>query len=95
MDDDTILRGHYGPSPTVWTLYVFIYAILGLLILIATVIGFANMSIGNSGMILIVVPFLFLAFLSFYFTSHYGQKKASHQIEELETFFNECLNSNW
>ena len=95
MDDDTILRGHYGPSPTVWTLYVFIYAILGLLILIATVIGFANMSIGNSGMILIVVPFLLISFLSFYFTSHYGQKKASHQIEELETFFNECLNSNW
>jgi hypothetical protein len=90
-DSVSIIRGLYGPNPTVWTMFVFFYSIIGILIMIATIIGFANRSIGESCMILWLVPILIMVFLSLYLTSYIGQKKGHDQVEELHHFLEYCI----
>ncbi|MDF1697984.1 MAG: hypothetical protein P1U56_19205 [Saprospiraceae bacterium] len=87
----SILRGLYGPFPAVWTMFVFVYAIIALAIVIALVIGFANMSIDESSAILWAVPFLVLLFASMYYVSYFGQKKGHDQIEDIHHFFENCI----
>jgi hypothetical protein len=65
---------------------VFLYAIIGLSIVIASVIGFANRSIGESGGILWTIPVLVLIFVSMYSVSYFGQKKGHDQVEGIYRF---------
>ena len=83
----TLLKGLYGPSPSVWTMFVFFYAIITLVTVIVTIIGFANLSIDESGKILWALPFLIILILSIYVTSYFGQLKGKDQIEEINHFF--------
>lgn len=85
--DQTILRGLYGPSPAVWTMFVFIYAIFVLAFIIVTVIGLANKSIGESTMILWALPLLAILYLSIYATSYFGQRKGRQQLKIIDSFF--------
>lgn len=89
-DGSTNIRGLYGPSPHVWTMFVFFYAIIGFATVIITVIGLANMSIDNSGMILWLLPVLILAFMSLYIVSYTGQRKGHDQVEDLHRFIERC-----
>lgn len=89
----TLLRGLYGPSPAVWTMFVFIYGVIALSIVVVTVIGLANISIDESATILWLVPILLLLFLSFYMASYYGQRKGHQQIEEIDEWFEYVLRS--
>lgn len=88
-DDPTItlLKGLYGPSPAVWTMFVFFYAIIAVATVIIAVIGFASMSIGESYSILWALPVLIILFLSLYLTSYFGQLKGHSQIEIIDEFF--------
>jgi len=87
----TRLRGHYGPAPAVWTMFVFFYAIIALLAVIVAVIGFANMSIDESPYILWLLPVLLALFSTLYTVSYIGQKKSKHQMKEIHTFVVSCL----
>ena len=89
--EGSLLRGLYGPSPAVWTMFVFVYGIIALSIVITLVIGFANMSIDESGAILWAVPLLVLAFASMYLVSSIGQKKGHDQIEDIHHYFESCI----
>jgi len=90
-EDGSLLRGLYGPSPAVWTMFVFVYAIIAIAIVIVMVIGFANMTIDESGAILWAVPFLILLLGSMYLVSSIGQKKGYNQIEDIHHFFESCI----
>ena len=90
-EEKTLLRGLYGPSPGVWTKFVFIYGIIAVSVVIVLVIGFANMSIDESGAILWAVPILLFLLGSMYLTSSIGQKKGHNQIEDIHHFFEKCI----
>ena len=83
----TLLHGLYGPAPSVWTMFVFFYAILALVTVIVSVIGFANISIGESGNILWALPFLVILLLSIYAVTYFGQRKGHEQIDIIDEFF--------
>ncbi len=87
----TVVRGIYGPKPTVWTMFVFFYAIIGFITLIVIIIGTANQAIGNSGAIMWSVPFLVLLFLSLYLVAFFGQKKGHDQIDAIHHFLERGL----
>lgn len=87
----SLLRGLYGPSPAVWTMFVFVYAIIAISIVIVLVIGLANISINESGVILWAIPILVLLFASMYLVSSIGQKKGHNQIEDIHHFFEACI----
>lgn len=85
------LRGLYGPRPEVWTMFVFFYAVIGFAILIISIFGFSNLSLGNSGNILWLLPVLVLIFLSLYVTAYLGQKMGHDQMIVLHTFVEETI----
>ena len=87
----TLLRGLYGPSPAVWTMFIFIYSVIALALVIVTVIGFANLSIDESGAVLWAVPVLVLLFLTSYMTSYFGQQKGHAQIEAIDEWFGQVM----
>lgn len=90
-ENGSLLRGLYGPAPSVWTMFTFFYAALAFAIVILSVIGFANMGIGKSGAILWLVPILMIAFLSLYLIAFMGQRLGHDQMVQLHTFVEESL----
>lgn len=87
LDNGCLIRGMYGPHPSIWTMFVFFYALIAFAVLVIAIIGFSNISIGNSGTILWLLPLLLLAFSSLYATSYFGQKKGEDQMKTLQDFF--------
>ena len=85
------LHGRYGPKPSVWTMFVFFYAIIGLAVIIIGVIGMANWSLGESTSILYLLPILLALFLSLFFVSAAGKKKGHDQMLSLQISFRKAM----
>ena len=83
----TTIRGLYGPRPTVWTMFVFFYSIIGLAVLVIGTFGLSQLMLGNSTGILWWMPVLTIVFLSLYLVSYFGQKMGHNQMEILHNFF--------
>ena len=88
--DTTIVRGLFGPRPTVWGLFVFFYSVIGIGILIIATIGLSKLSLDKPADILWWVPVLTLIFLSLYLVSFFGQKVGRKQMITLYRFFEEA-----
>jgi hypothetical protein len=90
VEDGTVVRGLFGPRPTVWGLFVFFYSVIGIGILIIATIGLSKISLDKSGDILWWVPVLTVVFLSLYLVSYFGQKLGRKQMITLFRFFEEA-----
>ena len=88
-DEGCIIRGLLGPRPTVWTMFVFFYFIIGFAALIISFVGFSYVSLGKPGTILWLVPVLILVFLSLYLVAYFGKKMGRNQMITLHKFFEE------
>jgi len=82
----SVLRGLYSPRPTVWTMFVFFYSIIGLGVLFIAVMGLSYLMLGKPAAILWWVPVLLLIFLSLYLVAHFGQKLGEEQMIILHEF---------
>jgi hypothetical protein len=87
----SLMRGLYGPKPSVWTLFVFFYSIIGFAAMIVSMIGLSFWSLGKDASILWLVPILILLFLSLYLVAYLGQKFGHKQMIYLHHFMEECL----
>jgi hypothetical protein len=87
----TRLLGTYGPMPTVWTFFMFLYIGIGTLVTFISIIGLAQRSLGNDSSILWAVPILLLLAAALYIFSQMGQKLAAHQMYSIHFFFKEIL----
>lgn len=83
----TTIRGLYGPRPTVWTMFVFFYSIIGLATLVIGTVGLSYKMLDKPTTILWWVPILAVIFLTLYLVAYFGQKLGHQQIEKLHTFF--------
>ncbi|MCB0642240.1 MAG: hypothetical protein KDC44_11395 [Phaeodactylibacter sp.] len=90
-EEGTLLRGLYGPRSEVWTMFVFFYGIIAFAIMIIGIIGFSNMSLGESGAILWLLPVLVLLFLTLYLVAYFGKKMGNDQILLLHGFVEQCI----
>lgn len=89
--EGSLVRGLYGPAPSVWTMFVFFYSAIGFAILVVTVVGTSHWSLGQPATILWWVPVLLVILLSLYLVSFFGQKLGHDQMETLHTFLEDCL----
>lgn len=87
----TLLRGLYGPRPTVWTMFIFFYSIFGFAVLIITIVGLSYMMLDKPATILWLVPILILVFFSLYLVAYFGKKKGHDQLIILHTFVEKAL----
>lgn len=90
-DGTTLLRGLYGPSPSVWTLFVFGYGGLGVAALFITMAGLSQLSLDMPAPILWALPFIVLLALGIYITAQVGQKLGVQQTFELHQFLETTL----
>jgi uncharacterized membrane protein len=85
--ETVIVRGLYGPKPTLWVLFFFGYAIIGLLTLFLGIWGFSVWTLGGDASILWAIPGLGVAALILYLVSQAGQKLGAQQMFEIHHFY--------
>jgi hypothetical protein len=89
-----IIRGLYGPNPTLWAIFFFGYLSLSILSLFVMVWGFSVWSLGKPATILYALPvFLVMAFL-LYVGAQAGQKLGAQQMFDLHHFYEEITKSS-
>ena len=60
----TVIRGLYGPNPTVWAFFTYGYAALGIIATFIGMYGFSQYSLGQDAKILWALPVLAVAALA-------------------------------
>lgn len=85
-EEGTSVRGLYGPKPSVWTLFIFFYTLIGFGAIISAMIGFSNLSLDKAAGILWLSPILLLLFLSLFGVSRMGKKLGKEQMQILHLF---------
>ena len=86
-----LVRGLYGPKPSVWTMFVFFYSAIGFATMIVLMIGLSLWSLGNPAPILWLVPVLVALFFSLYLVAYFGQRMGHKQMGSIHRFIEECL----
>ncbi|MFV1884507.1 MAG: hypothetical protein ACMZ7B_08470 [Balneola sp.] len=87
----SLIRGLYGPQPTVWTMFMFFYSLIGFITLIAAMVSLSYWSLGQESIIFWSVPALILVFLSLYLVAYLGQKFGHQQIVYIHRFLEESV----
>ncbi len=85
------LHGRFAPHPSVWTLFVFIYAALGVASLIAFCWGLAQISLGSSpwGLLISVALLALIGFV--YGAAFIGQGLGSDQMTHIRIFLDRSI----
>lgn len=86
VEQGTLLRGLYGPQPTVWTMFVFVYVVLGFSSVMALLMGLSYWSLGKVTFWLWLSPLLSVLILSMYAVAYSGQKLGQKQMTRLHRF---------
>lgn len=87
----TMVRGLYGPAPSIWLMFAFGYGVLGFLMMIVAIIGFSGVSLGLSAPILWALPFLAGGMIALYLIAQVGQKVGAEQTFTLHHFFEDAI----
>lgn len=90
-EEGTLIRGLYGPNPSVWALFAFSYLVIGVLLLFLLVIGFSAYSLSEDITILWGVPVLLALGIGIYLLSQVGQKIGAEQTFTLHHFIESIL----
>ena len=90
-EEGTLIRGLYGPAPSIWLMFAFGYGLLSFLIMVIGIIGFSRLSLGLSAPILWVLPFLVGGLILLYIVAQVGQKIGVEQTFTLHHFFEEAI----
>lgn len=87
VEGGTLLHGHFGPHPYVWTLLLAIAASMGLLGLFIAMYGCAQLMLGQPPWALLAIPASVLGMALVYGISLIGQWRAHEQMLQLKSFF--------
>ncbi|MFC4635988.1 GTP-binding protein [Dokdonia ponticola] len=92
-EQPTILRGLFGPNPTVWTLFMFLHFIIATLFIGAGIWMYTNISLKapfTFPLVSMIVLFIFWFLL--YFSGRLGKEAGKKEMKALHTFMYETLN---
>ncbi len=82
----TLLRGLYGPKPSVWLMFLFFYAFLGFVGVVVVIIGLSERSLGLPGRILWALPMVVFVLIMVYLSARSGQTIGKDQMVHLRDF---------
>lgn len=83
----TLVRGLYGPNPTVWAIFFFGYVALGLGSLFIAIMGLSNVALGQPAPVLWILPGLAIAAAGLYLFAQFGQKLGADQMYHLHSYY--------
>jgi len=86
-ENTTILKGLFGPKPQVWTLFMFVHFVIGILFLGFAVMFYSRWSLKES----LVLPGVMMFFLPLiwtllYFLGKIGKDTGKNQMKDLHDF---------
>ncbi len=88
------LKGLFGPSPTVWTFFMFLHFIVAIIFIGAGIWIYVNMSLGEPYIYpIIAMVFLFITWFVLYFAGRLGRDAGKKEMFSLYEFMRETLNS--
>lgn len=90
-DSFTIIRGLYGPNPTVWAFFTYSYAALAILATFLGMYGFSKYSLDQDYTVLWSLPVFGVMALALYFVAQFGQKIGAEQMFTLHHFFEDSV----
>lgn len=90
-DGTTTVRGLIGPLPTVWTMYVFFYAVLGLGGLTALMLGGSQFALGKNPWAWWLVPISLVGSLLMALFAQFGKKLADKEMRDLKNVVEQAL----
>lgn len=90
-ENSALMRGLFGPKPTVWLMFIFFYALLGFICLIVAIIGFSQLNLGLSGAILWLLPVFLGIIVMMYLSARAGQRMGHDQMVHLHHFVENAL----
>lgn len=90
-EEESLVRGLYGPSPTVWLMFVFFYALLGFIAMVVMIMGFSQLNLGLPARILWLLPIIGGIVLMMLLSARAGQRMGREQMELLHLFTERIL----
>lgn len=91
VDDGLILRGLYGPKPTIWALFFYIYAALGILAFFLGIYVLTRISLELETHLVWFFPVIGIIAIVIYFVAQFGQKIGSQQMFSLHQLFESVM----
>ncbi|MBK8974682.1 MAG: hypothetical protein IPM29_02040 [Planctomycetes bacterium] len=86
QDGRTLLRGRFSPAPNVWTGFMAIYGLLGMIGLAGSMYGISELMLGRDSLAWLAGP-ISLALIAFvYGAAVIGQGLTSDEMYEMRTF---------
>jgi len=89
----TLIRGLFGPKPSIWALFFYCYAAFGILGFFAGMYGLVQLSLDMPAPILWTLPALAICSIILYLFSQTGQKLGAQQMFSLHNFFESAINT--
>lgn len=90
-EKNLIIRGLYGPNPTVWAIFFFGYVAIGLLSMFIGMWGLTRYSLGMDSTVLWVIPGLAVIAAVLYFSAQAGQKMGAQQMFDIHHFYEDLI----
>lgn len=87
----TLIRGLYGPNPSIWAAFFFAYASLGLLATLALLVGLSQTMLGMNAIWFWGVPACGVLALALYLVAQTGQKIGAQQMYDLHHFYESTI----
>jgi len=92
-ENGTLIRGLYGPKPSIWALFFYCYAAFGILGFFAGMYGLVQLSLDMPAPILWTLPALAICSVILYLFSQTGQKLGAQQMFTLHNLFESAINT--
>ncbi len=92
QDGKNVLYGLFGPSPTIWTMFMFAHFIVAVVFVIFGIWGYSNWSIDKPYALQIsVMFFMVVLWFALYFIGRIGKRTGREQMHRLHEHMNTCL----
>ncbi len=92
IDDQPKLKGLFGPSPTVWTFFMFAHFIVATAFIGAGIWMYVNMSLGDDYLYAIIaMVLLFITWFVLYFAGRLGREAGKKEMHMLYEFMKRTL----
>lgn len=90
----TILKGLFGPNPTVWTMFMFFHFILAILFIAAGIWLYTNISLQKPLLFsVLTMSFIVLLWFVLYFAGRLGKQKGNAEMNALYAFMTDVFNA--
>jgi hypothetical protein len=89
--EKTLVRGLYGPHPSVWTMFAMSYLVLGIASVFAGIIGYSYHLLDKNAWMLWLIPVFAGIALILYMIAQFGQKLGAEHTFRLHHFYEETV----